>query len=34
MARQILAEERNAAATIASQWDAAAAASLESVGAR
>jgi ferritin-like metal-binding protein YciE len=34
MAREIVSEERNAAATIASQWDAAAAASLESVGAR
>jgi ferritin-like metal-binding protein YciE len=34
MAQEIVSEERNAAATIASQWDAAAAASLESVGAR
>ena len=34
MADEILAEERHAAATIASHWDAAAAASLEAVGAR
>jgi ferritin-like metal-binding protein YciE len=34
MAHEIVSEERNAAATIASQWDAAATASLESVGAR
>ena len=34
MAIEILAEERNAAATIASRWDAAAAVSLEAVGAR
>jgi ferritin-like metal-binding protein YciE len=34
LAIEILAEERNAAATIASRWDAAAAASLEAVGAR
>jgi ferritin-like metal-binding protein YciE len=33
MANEILAEERNAAATIASRWDAAATVSLESVGA-
>jgi len=34
MARDIITEERHAAGTIASRWDAAAAASLESVGAR
>jgi ferritin-like metal-binding protein YciE len=34
MAQEILAEERSAGATIASHWDAAAAASLEAVGAR
>jgi len=34
MADEILAEERNAAATIASRWDTAAAVSLEAVGAR
>jgi ferritin-like metal-binding protein YciE len=33
MAKEILAEERDAAAMIAARWDAAAAASLEAVGA-
>ena len=34
MAYEILGEEHDAAATIASRWDAATAASLEAVGAR